>query len=526
MKLAFPLFSYVLATQRFIRDTDFDECSDYQPPESLEGWTDAEIAELRALHERCADYWANNGFRAFGGNCFDCPCWCEARPWEETCNGETRGEFNKDIFLPYGPAAGDQTLTTQSLGVFASHTVNNDFFFYGKAYRKFHISSHGFIHLSNAQTTNPIYMEDRYNSNLPFGNENMIAAFWSDFNMQYDGRVHYRAQYDNFDQLNDIINAGTNVCLGDNAFEAVAAFVVTWDTMVITSTASGEVNDRRNTFQCILTQDAAGRSYVIWHYGDIEQDAGSYTDADDCTGLNGWGSWVGLADEFGNEYQLPISHTNDMEEIDKGTNVDVRGRYVLRVDQDDLCIPPVVVVTGAPPSSIDIDIDNQPKGIKEYITARGGPVNDNLSSIQKHGCHCAALGFADQASTESVDGLDTICKNWISARKCCHKVYGLCAGPNAPDYDFNNYVDSACEAESVCQNHVCDIDTYFFAEMENWFDMNNEVVFTPNSDPVCPENMGGNDREYCCGISPMTMTPYSAEHQECIDGQVFGIGMM
>jgi len=509
---------------------------------------------LRALHERCGNEWANDGFRAFGGSCFDCPCWCEARPHEETCNGETRGEFNKDIFLPYGPAAGDDALTTATLGVQVSVHVNSDFLFFGKAYRDFHISSHGFIHLSNAQTQVHISANDRYNSRRPFGNENMIAAFWSDFNMKYDGRVHYRTKYDDFDQLNAIVNGGIDVCPGTSDFKAVAAFIVTWDTMVITSLAKIEVNDRRNTFQCILTQDAAGESYVIWHYGDIEQDAGSWTSADDCTGLNGWGSWVGLADEFGHEYQLPASHNPlEMEEIDKNTNVGVRGRYVIRVDLPDICVPPVV--TGAPPtepappstappttappttvyvpttvyippSPIDIDIDNQPKGIKEYIEARGGIVLEHLPSIQDHGCHCAALAHSDtHGSMPSDDGLDTICKNWISARICCHKAYGLCAGPNAPDYDFNNYVDSECEAESTCQNHVCDIDTHFFKQMEDWL-LDGGSGFTPNTAAICPSHGSGHGKDSCCGVSPITMSPYSSLHQECIDGHVYDIGGM
>jgi hypothetical protein len=263
-------------------------------------------------------FWSDSvDAKAFGGSCFSCPCWCDARPQEETCNGETRGEFNKNIFLPYGDAAGDNKLQTAALGVQASHVIDYDFLFYAKAYREFHITSHGFIHLRNAQTTNPISMNDRYNSNQPFGPfQNMIAPFWSDFNMEYDGILWYRAQYTDFTQLNEVVGTATGGGIGGSDYNAVAAFIVTWDTMVVTS-QNGQVNDRRNTFQTILTQDITGNSYVIFHYGDIEQDAGSYTGADDCTGLNGWNSWAGVSDEFGNEYQLPISHTNDMEEIDK-----------------------------------------------------------------------------------------------------------------------------------------------------------------------------------------------------------------
>jgi len=528
MKLAFPLLSCVLANNRIARDSESDLqafCDTYVSPTSE--MTDEQVAEIRAQFAECLTLWGGV-YKSFGGECFICPCWCEARPFEETCNGETRGEFNKGIFIPYGDAAGDNKLTTQELGVHATHIVDHDFLFYAKAYREFHISSHGFIHLRNAQTTNQIEMQDRYNDYQEFGPfQNMIAPFWSDFNMAYDGILWYRAQYTNLEQLNEIVKAGTNHGLGGSDYNAVAALIVTWDTMVVTSTAEGEVNDRRNTFQTVLTQDAAGNSYVIFHYGDIEQDAGSWTDADDCHGEGGWNSWVGLTDEFGNMYQLPISHTDDMNEIDKGSNVNVRGRYMLRVDQAEIVAPPVntqappVATTIAPTTlaPLLIDIDNQVKGIKEYITA----TNEDWLVIQNHGCHCSKLGNPQQTSSiTTVDGLDTICRRWLAARMCCHKTGGLCDGPN--DATYNYAIQPTCSAGAVCQNHVCDIDSHFYGEMINWIgengftEQNNAVCVTPqgNGNP----NGTGNFRDSCCGVSAAALVTFSSEDQECLDGQV------
>jgi len=526
MKVALPLLSSVIATNRVARNTESSAdleafCATYVPP--THEMDDDQWTTLRSQFHQCAPLWKDwedSPFKAFGGDCFNCPCWCDARPFEETCNGEKRGQFNKDIFLPYGDAAGDDKLTTQSLGVFATYaTLDHDFLFYGKAYREFRISSHGFIHLVNDQTTNILDMDDLYNDYEDFGSfQNMIAPFWSDFNMAYDGTLWYRTQNSDFGALNQIVKDATNHGMGGADYNAVAALIVTWDTMVVTSTAEGEVNDRRNTFQTILTQDAAGNSYVIFHYGDIEQDAGSWTEADDCTGEGGWNSWVGISDEFGNEYQLPISHTDNMNEIDKGSNVNVRGRYMLRVDQVEIVAPPMN--TKAPPlDKTTIDIDNQSKGIKEFITA----TDPKMLSIINHGCHCSKIGNPQQSSTvTTVDGLDIICRSWFAARMCCHKTGGLCEGPNDSTYNYSSY--PTCAAGAVCQNHVCDIDSHFYDQVSDWIDMNgfneqqNAVCVTPdgNGNP----NGSGNFRDSCCGVSPSALATYSSQDQECIDGQL------
>lgn len=533
MRLILHLFPFALASQRAPRNAECTtslelRCYGFERPDSTNNLSDGEIAELRKLHTDCLEcgFWGGN-MRAFGGECYDCPCWCEARPHEETCNGETRGKFNENIFMPYGDAAGDIKLQTQSLGVHATHTVDHDFLFYAKAYREFHISSHGFIHLRNGETTYPISMSDRYNSYQSFGYQNMIAPFWSDFNMAHDGIVWYRAQYTNLEQLNQIVKAGTNHGLGGSDYNAVAAFIVTWDTMIVTSMGSGPANDRRNTFQTVLTQDASGNSYVLFHYGDIEQDAGSYTSADVCTGLNGWNSWAGISDEFGNEYQLPVSHTNYMEEIEKGSNVNVRGRYMLRVDQEEIVAPPVV--TDSPPvvpnlstasPTNPIDIDNQVKGIKEYIVARAGTID--FSIIENHGCHCSRLGNAELSGSVSVaDGLDRLCRNWLAARICCHKTNGLCDGPNEATYDYANYLNSGCTTGTVCQNQVCDIDTVFYEEMETWF---SENILSESTNSVCVSTQATVSRDSCCGDSPLSLSPYNSVTEECVDGEVQVIG--
>lgn len=447
-------------------------------------------------------------FKGVGDHCHSCPCFCDARPNEESCLLNTRDSYNADVFMPYGDNAGDTKYEVKQLGVFIGPlNFADSFLFYGKEYKEFYFSSHGFIHFRNAQTMNNQQLGDFYNMYRNFQpNLNMIAPFWSDFNLSQGGKMWYRVTTETGDlnNLNSIVQQASNFGFGGSAYNAKVALIVTWDSLHVT----GQQNDRTNTFQAILTHDGT-QSYVIFHYGDIEQDAGTYTAANGCTGLGGWSSYAAIRDEHGNVYHLDQSHTDQMENIDQGSNVQVRGRYIIRVDGEEVIAPSVqTIVTEEEPT---ISSTKTKVGIEQFLKFKGF----DYGMISSHGCYCSEL--SSSAAGEASDVVDKICRNWINARRCSLTYGGACF--KSPDTDYTAGAEN-CEGSGVndCDDAACGIDEYWFNELDSYLAVNSD--WAPINDAICTAAVSIFVRDSCCGFDPATMTLYSSEKYTCEAGQL------
>ena len=468
-----------------------------------------ELRKVRENEEACPNE-DPDPFKAVGDNCHGCTCFCDAKPEEESCVLGTRDSYNADIFMPYGDDAGDSKYQVKKLGVYIGPlNFQQSFLFYGKEYTQFYFSSHGFIHFRNAQTTNKKNLNDFYNNKRDFNpNLNMIAPFWSDFNLSQGGRMWYRVTSDATDLnlLNSIVQKASNFGFGGSAFNAKVALIVTWDALHVT----GKKNDRTNTFQAILTHDGT-QSYVIFHYGDIEQDAGTYTSANGCTGLGGWSSYAAIRDEHGNAYHLDQSHTDQMENIDQGSNVQVRGRYMIRVDSEEIVAPQVQAKVSAEPTTISST--NTKLGIEQYLEFKGF----DMAILSSHGCYCSEL--SDNAYGQPIDDLDKICKGWIAARKCSLKNGGECF--NAPDTEYT--ADTAnCSGSGVngCDDTACAIDEYWYDQLV-YFTTNQD--WAPTMDSFCVAGDSTVVRDSCCGSDPAAMTMYSTDYFTCDEGELIPV---
>jgi len=331
----------------------------------------------------------------------------------------------------------------------------------------------------------------------------MIAPFWSDVNLNKGGQTWYRVTTDANDlsQLNSIVQQASNFGFDGSAYNAQVALIVTWDSLHVWGTS----NDRTNTFQAIVTSDGT-QSYVIFHYGDIEQDAGTWTNANGCTGLGGWSSYAAIRDEHGNVYHLDQSHTDQMEDIDQGSNVQVRGRYIMRVDGEEVIAPSVQTTVQATISSTKTNV-----GIEQFLAFKGF----DYSLISSHGCYCSVL--SSSAAGEAKDDLDKICRNWVYARRCSLTNGGQCF--NAPETDYNPGTEN-CVGSGVndCDDAACGIDEYWFNELESYLTVNND--WTPVNDATCTAGVNNFVRDSCCGSDPATMTLFSSENFTCEAGEL------
>jgi len=494
----------------FLNATEVPEECFWQDEQIADYLATASVVERQTLRQKL--YFGNcpneDLFKGVGDNCHSCTCFCDARPDEESCLLGTRDSYNADIFMPYGDNAGDTRYQVKQLGVFIGPlNFDESFLFYGREYKEFYFSSHGFIHFRNAQTQHSQNLNDFYNSYKDFQpNLNMIAPFWSDFNLAEGGQMWYRVTTDSNDlnELNSIVQQASNFGFGGSAYNAKVALIVTLDSLHVTGTS----NDKTNTFQAIVTHDGT-QSYVIFHYGDIEQDAGTYTAADGCTGLGGWSSYAAIRDEHGNVYHLDQSHTEQMENIDQGSNVQVRGRYMIRVDGEEVIAPSVQTTVTQEPTTISST--NIKVGIEQFLAFK----EFDYSLIAGHGCYCSVL--SSSAAGEPSDDLDKICRSWINARRCSLRNGGECFA--APDTNYNAGTEN-CVGSGVndCDDAACGIDEYWFNELESYFTVNQE--WAPSTDVTCTAGPSTFVRDSCCGSEPATMTLYSSDYFTCDEGEL------
>merc|ERR1711976_596662 len=106
----------------------------------------------------------------------------------------------------------------------------------------------------------------------------------------------------------------------------------------------------------------------------------------------------------------------------------VRGRYMIRVDGEEVVAPQIEEEVEAEPEPTTISSTNTKLGIEQFLAFKGF----DMATISNHGCYCSEL--TANAYGQPADDLDKICKDWIDARKCSLRNGGECF--NAPDTEY------------------------------------------------------------------------------------------
>jgi len=133
------------AEKDFMNDTVPEECF-WQDEEIANYIANATVVEKQDLREKldsgqCPNEEFEHLFKGVGDSCGSCTCFCDARPYEESCLFGTRDSYNANIFMPYGFNAGDAKNTGYYKGQLK---FDESFLFYGKEYKEFHYSAHGY----------------------------------------------------------------------------------------------------------------------------------------------------------------------------------------------------------------------------------------------------------------------------------------------------------------------------------------------------------------------------------------------
>ncbi|XP_072178726.1 sushi domain-containing protein 2-like [Diadema setosum] len=173
-----------------------------------------------------------------------------------------------------------------------------------------------------------------------------IAVFWADIDPLDTGSVsHFQRQRtdgdaDAFEAADEIVRQNF---AGKQDFETSWMYVCTWD-MVRFSRSFAAGPDVANSFQVVLLTDGQA-SFAILNYESIIWTTGDFYGGDLFTGLGGNPAKVGFNKGDGaTHYSLEGSGTDDVVNIDEKSNVGEPGRFVFRIDGNDIIGAELVIV--------------------------------------------------------------------------------------------------------------------------------------------------------------------------------------
>ena len=193
-----------------------------------------------------------------------------------------------------------------------------------------------------------------------------------------------------------------------------------------------------------------------------------------------------------------------------------------------------VVVTVLGCKAIDIPLN--PSGFFGILTANAPRVSEILS----HGCVCSSFGingFNSQiGNVDALDEIDSICKDWKSARKCLRMIGGACelndltgsyGFTGCPIFNVISRISACfrvrassisqiyprdatpcrgtnCEAAAdACDGACCQVDIFYVSMINEA--LTNNPSWTADSPTVdkCPFDFGnGISNDACCGTAP------------------------
>jgi len=236
-------------------------------------------------------------------------------------------------FFPFGPSQGDASV--QKVDDFSAPVVHPRYSipFYGTNQRTIIVNTNGHITFEQGVST---YTPHTF----PFSNSpHMIAPFFADIDIRNGGSIWYRQTEDRdvLEKANQWIISTHRADCEYREFNASWAFIVTWyDVAFFGASAAGRA--KRNTFQAaIILDETKTKTVVIYNYHKIEWLTGTASGGNRTTGLNGTMAQGGFdAGDGRNYFNIYGSMTEFMLNLPYTSNVNVAGRWIFRIDADDI----------------------------------------------------------------------------------------------------------------------------------------------------------------------------------------------
>lgn len=228
-------------------------------------------------------------------------------------------------FYPYGPSNGDATLKKNDDSYQGPISIKVSFPFFSGRYSSIFVNTNGALSFRagvSAFTPKP----------FPVGGR-MLTAFWADVDTTEYGEVYYRESQDRtlLERVSkDIRNNFPNL----PNYKATWMYITTWYDVTF---FGGSSYTPRNTFQCILSTNGVN-SFAIFLYNDIRWTTGTHsTSGGNSRGLGGIPAQVGFnAGDNVNYFAVSSSRTSAIVDIETTSNVGVAGKWMFRVDKNDI----------------------------------------------------------------------------------------------------------------------------------------------------------------------------------------------
>ncbi|XP_051788213.1 alpha-tectorin [Erpetoichthys calabaricus] len=232
----------------------------------------------------------------------------------------------QDILYPFGLAHRDTETPKMDDGSSAEIPLLIQFIFFNMPYRSIFVNNNGVISF-NVQvsqfTPEAFPLTD---------SRSFIAPFWADVHNGIRGDVYYRES-----THPDILQRATldirKYFKNMVSFTATWVFIATWHQVTF---YGGSQTTPVNSFQAVLISDGVA-FFAMFNYGDITWTTGTASGGDPLTGLGGTAAQSGFnGGDVNHFFNLPGSRSNEIVNIEQTTNVNLPGRWLFRIDGDQI----------------------------------------------------------------------------------------------------------------------------------------------------------------------------------------------
>uniref|UniRef100_A0AAY4DW95 Tectorin alpha n=1 Tax=Denticeps clupeoides TaxID=299321 RepID=A0AAY4DW95_9TELE len=234
--------------------------------------------------------------------------------------------LSQDILYPFGPTHRDLETPKMDDGSSPEISLLIPFVFFTIPYRTIYVNNNGVISF-NVQVSQ--FTPEAF----PLSDSrSFIAPLWADVHNGIRGDVYYRetTEPDILDRASqDVRKYFKNM----PTFTATWVFISTWHQVTF---YGGSQTTPVNTFQCILISDGAA-FFAMFNYGEITWSTGTASGGDPLTGLGGTTAQSGFnGGDVSHFFNLPGSRSNDVVNIEQTTNVNQPGRWLFRIDSEQI----------------------------------------------------------------------------------------------------------------------------------------------------------------------------------------------
>ncbi|XP_040265353.1 alpha-tectorin-like [Bufo bufo] len=235
---------------------------------------------------------------------------------------------NTGVLYPYGAPLDKETMKADDG---ASSAIKATVPVFGKQYSSIYVNNNGLLSFD-------VLLNNTFIQRFPFADGTLLAPFWADVDNEISGNIYYRMSQDSSLITQNAIDLASY--FPGISYTPKWVLVATWDKVAFYKSATKRVN----TFQAVLSSDET-MTFVMYNYAEIEW----------TTGTNQGGNSEGLSDGDGSipalaggnngatvsYFEIPGSLTSAIINITTTSNVEVRGRWVFRVDQSKVISPNV-----------------------------------------------------------------------------------------------------------------------------------------------------------------------------------------